>query len=118
MCEYRTNRSLEMSNPVSDAATWILKTADQRLTDKIGRLPPTIQRITLQRLRNVSLTPGKSHIIRQHRTERTETRLVGWGGRTRTSEWRNQNPLPYHLATPHFRAACLRRNGARTIAAA
>ncbi len=29
-----------------------------------------------------------------------ETRLPGWGGRTRTSEWRNQNPLPYHLATP------------------
>src|SRR5579872_544149 len=25
---------------------------------------------------------------------------VGWGGRIRTSEWRNQNPLPYHLATP------------------
>ena len=26
---------------------------------------------------------------------------TGWGGRVRTSEWRNQNPLPYHLATPH-----------------
>ena len=26
---------------------------------------------------------------------------VGWGARTRTWEWRNQNPLPYHLATPH-----------------
>ena len=25
---------------------------------------------------------------------------VGWGGRIRTSEWRDQNPLPYHLATP------------------
>jgi hypothetical protein len=24
----------------------------------------------------------------------------GWGGRVRTSEWRDQNPLPYHLATP------------------
>src|SRR6516162_4751702 len=24
----------------------------------------------------------------------------GWGGRIRTSVWRNQNPLPYHLATP------------------
>ncbi len=30
----------------------------------------------------------------------TETGLAGWGGRIRTSEWRNQNPLPYHLATP------------------
>src|SRR5882762_8663678 len=27
--------------------------------------------------------------------------LVGWGGRIRTSAWWNQNPLPYHLATPH-----------------
>jgi hypothetical protein len=26
--------------------------------------------------------------------------LLGWGGRIRTSVWRNQNPLPYHLATP------------------
>ena len=26
--------------------------------------------------------------------------LVGWGGRIRTSVWWNQNPLPYHLATP------------------
>ena len=24
---------------------------------------------------------------------------AGWGGRVRTSAWRNQNPLPYHLAT-------------------
>ena len=26
---------------------------------------------------------------------------IFWGGRIRTSEWRDQNPLPYHLATPH-----------------
>ena len=25
---------------------------------------------------------------------------IGWGGRIRTYEWRDQNPLPYHLATP------------------
>ena len=28
-------------------------------------------------------------------------RWCGWGARIRTWEWRNQNPLPYHLATPH-----------------
>ena len=28
----------------------------------------------------------------------------GWGGKTRTYEWRDQNPLPYHLATPQFLA--------------
>ena len=26
--------------------------------------------------------------------------VFGWGGRVRTSAWWNQNPLPYHLATP------------------
>src|SRR5256885_14507522 len=25
---------------------------------------------------------------------------TGWGGRIRTSEWRDQNPPPYHLAAP------------------
>src|SRR5271167_4489998 len=29
-----------------------------------------------------------------------EEKHAGWGGRIRTSESRNQNPLPYHLATP------------------
>src|SRR5580692_5264156 len=27
---------------------------------------------------------------------------IGWGGRIRTSVCRNQNPVPYHLATPHY----------------
>src|SRR6185503_3296162 len=30
------------------------------------------------------------------------TGLAGWGARIRTWEWRNQNPLPYHLATPQL----------------
>jgi hypothetical protein len=29
---------------------------------------------------------------------------IGWGGRIRTSVWRNQNPLPYRLATPQSAA--------------
>jgi hypothetical protein len=28
---------------------------------------------------------------------------VGWGGRIRTSVWRDQNPLPYRLATPQLK---------------
>jgi hypothetical protein len=38
---------------------------------------------------------------------------IGWGGRSRTCEWRNQNPLPYHLATPHrcTHAAIIARSG-------
>ena len=31
---------------------------------------------------------------------RARQKVSGWGGRDRTSEWRNQNPLPYRLATP------------------
>lgn len=27
-------------------------------------------------------------------------KLNGWGERIRTSAWRDQNPLPYRLATP------------------
>ncbi len=26
---------------------------------------------------------------------------LDWGARIRTQEWRDQNPLPYRLATPH-----------------
>ena len=28
--------------------------------------------------------------------------LIIWGRRIRTSEWRDQNPQPYHLAIPQF----------------
>ena len=27
---------------------------------------------------------------------------INWGARIRTWEWRDQNPLPYRLATPHW----------------
>src|SRR5271166_5649460 len=30
---------------------------------------------------------------------------LGWGARNRTWEWRNQNPLPYRLATPQHQRA-------------
>ena len=26
--------------------------------------------------------------------------ILIWGGRIRTYEWRDQSPMPYHLATP------------------
>src|SRR6185312_1604489 len=37
---------------------------------------------------------------------------IGWDGRVRTSEWGNQNPLPYHLAT----SQCRWRTGAEAPA--
>ena len=41
----------------------------------------------------------------------------GWGGRIRTSGCRDQNPVPYHLATPHRGAAGARRPEAASRAA-
>src|ERR1700689_4089938 len=47
---------------------------------------------------------------------------VGWGGRIRTSEWRDQNPLPYHLATPQLgkqasfsRSSMLKARGSHSV---
>lgn len=37
----------------------------------------------------------------------------GWGGRIRTLEWWDQNPLPYHLATPQRIARFPIRSGAK-----
>ena len=39
----------------------------------------------------------------------------GWGGRMRTSECRDQNPLPYHLATSqaHKKSTCILRRRSR-----
>src|SRR5579862_438707 len=60
---------------------------------KGGRKPPDY---TPDRAQNCERKNGES-----------AARSYGWGGRIRTSEWRNQNPLPYHLATPqkHCRIA-------------
>jgi hypothetical protein len=43
--------------------------------------------------RDVSPTLRNFARIFANRTGPTETGLVGWGARTRTWEWRNQNPL-------------------------
>src|SRR5258708_31678201 len=34
--------------------------------------------------------------------ESSPPQKFGWGGRIRTSVWRDQNPLPYRLATPQL----------------
>ena len=51
-----------------------------------------------------------------HRICSLYSRDAGWGGRIRTCGWRDQNPLPYHLATPQDhtgarRGAILRFHG-------
>ena len=83
------------SNRISANTTRRLKTGGQRLAREIGRLRPKIQKITPQRLRDVSLTLGNVAPILSNRISLTEIGLAGWGARIRTWEWRNQNPLDY-----------------------
>jgi hypothetical protein len=49
---------------------------------------------------SVELEFGKPEIPAVAGAALTNAGMDGWGGRDRTSEWRNQNPLPYRLATP------------------
>jgi hypothetical protein len=44
------------------------------------------------------------HPASQFRNPQTSqnNRVIGWGARIRTWEWRYQKPLPYHLATPQL----------------
>jgi hypothetical protein len=53
-----------------------------------------------QRPLPTSLTRGNVDAFPSWGKFTPETALPGWGGRIRTSAWRNQNPLPYRLATP------------------
>src|SRR4051812_13429000 len=39
-------------------------------------------------------------LLRWVEAEPRPAALPGWGGRIRTSAWGDQNPLPYHFATP------------------
>ena len=48
--------------------------------------------------RLLSSKPGYSKTM----VEMLALMKAGWGGRDRTYECRNQNPVPYHLATPQF----------------
>lgn len=64
------------------------------------RFPPQVRQAGAQRRKRMRRKPG----FPAHSDVSSETWLYpgmgGWGGRDRTSEWRNQNPLPYRLATP------------------
>src|SRR3954447_5523561 len=74
--------------------------------DKAGdfrRFPPQVRR-TGESGDEIECTksrdfPGHSRVSWQ---PELNAGMAGWGGRDRTSEWRNQNPLPYRLATPQL----------------
>ena len=50
----------------------------------------------------------KNHEVTEDRPVPRVAPLFGWGGRIRTCECRDQNPVPYHLATPHHRVVPVR----------
>ncbi len=50
---------------------------------------------------SAGFTLGKFPRFREyHQEQQIYREEYGRGERIRTSEWRDQNPLPYHLATP------------------
>lgn len=67
-----------------------------------------LRAISAAKPRTVGLSSGS-----QRRKSR-RLKLPGWGARIRTSEWRYQKPLPYHLATPQQRERTLTQFAYRT----
>src|SRR5450830_1627620 len=86
--------------PVSGEPKRKLKNDEQRLGPEKRPSCTRRPRIDAQRLRHASLSRRNVGGTRAPGNDTAETGLAGWGGRNRTSEWRNQNPLPYRLATP------------------
>src|SRR5690606_153181 len=57
------------------------------------------------------------HAAVGHHLPPSVTGVCGWGARIRTWEWRDQNPLPYHLATPQRYTAATGSDRARRFRA-
>ena len=87
-----SNQSLRGSNRVSGLAIWKSQFGEQSLACKMPLKSSNNQKFWLQRRAKLPLSNEHVVVIFPNRTCRTETALVGRGGRTRTSEWRNQNP--------------------------
>src|SRR5258708_3022727 len=93
------------SNGVSRVGTRRLENREQRLSPEFRSEKLKIREIRRQRLSNNPSTRGNVAQFLTSQTTPREAGLAGWGARIRTWEWRNQNPLPYHLATPQ-NASC------------
>ena len=66
-------------------------------TKKVG----AFQNIELIELLTINKDPKLSNKTRARVDLFYSCFYLGWDGGIRTPEWRNQNPLPYHLATSH-----------------
>ncbi len=51
-------------------------------------------------VRRLNFGMAQKNKTEQENNQAAAIRWAGWGARIRTWEWRNQNPLPYRLATP------------------
>ena len=90
------------SNPVSGRR--LPKTGIfQRTARDFQRFRPIIRQIrSLETVRKIAKARHWRAFLQFSEVNSETPRLPGWGGRIRTSAWGNQNPLPYHLATPQL----------------
>jgi hypothetical protein len=100
---HSANRSLSAIEPVSATAKRKLENGEQRPAPETRPSRTEMPKIAGQRQGFASVTRGNVAGSHTPGNNTTETGLPGWGGRIRTSAWRNQNPLPYRLATPQCR---------------
>jgi hypothetical protein len=114
------NRSPSHIEPVSSLPKRKLENGEQRLAPESHQSRPEIPEFADQRLGRASLTCGNVGCSHAPGNRIVETALTGWGGRIRTSEWRNRN-LPDHFESHAYffptggqkRPCCF--NGLRTI---
>ena len=78
----------------------ILKNRRRRLTPETGPKARKDRSLKVRESKKCAQRPRKRGLSRADPESRRICGLYGWGGRIRTSVWRNQNPLPYRLATP------------------
>jgi hypothetical protein len=97
------NRSPLSANRVSANTFRILRILYSRLRDKSRQYGLGLDNFRSAETYSQSLTSRNAARISDALKFDIETGLGGWGARIRTWEWRNQNPLPYHLATPQYR---------------
>src|SRR3984893_4576176 len=90
---HSANRSLSAIEPVSATAKRKLENGEQRPVPEIYPARAEIPKITCQGMGSASATHGNVAGSHTPGNITPETRLPGWGGRIRTSAWRNQNPL-------------------------
>jgi hypothetical protein len=91
------NRSPSHIGPVSGMPKRKLENGERRLPPQSHQSRGEIPEFASQRLGRASLTRGNVGGSHTRGNRIVETALAGWGGRIRTSAWRNRNPLRYRL---------------------